>query len=217
MPQDGASKDKVFRVSYETALQEAGFPVIVIPNQGAGAAKMRIEAARRLFPVMWFNEETTAGGREALGWYHEKRRADGYGLGPEHDWSSHDGDAFGLMAIAHSMHQPMHPGQFSARGSTHGQHDWLLERRADRATASWSEADMVPLLEWRKQAARDIQRADLGKECRREAKKREKAATILINFLNGDVPSPLPRDYWPVELGWQLKVAGIQLGRSGAA
>lgn len=106
LPHDGATKDKVFRVSYETSLQDAGFPVIVIPNQGAGAAKMRIEATRRAFPSMWFNEETTQAGREALGWYHEKRREDGYGLGPEHDWASHDADAFGLMSVAHSQHRP---------------------------------------------------------------------------------------------------------------
>jgi hypothetical protein len=50
-------------------------PVIVRPlrsNTGAGAAMMRVEAARR-----------------------------GIGLGPEHDWSSHAADAFGYMAIAY--------------------------------------------------------------------------------------------------------------------
>jgi len=31
----------------------------VIPNQGAGAVAMRIEAVRRLFPRCWFNEKTT--------------------------------------------------------------------------------------------------------------------------------------------------------------
>lgn len=99
LPHDGATHDKVHSVSFESALEQAGFSVTVIPNQGAGAARKRIEAARRLFPQMHFDEKTEAG-REALAWYHEKmdekRRI---GLGPEHDWSSHGADAFGLGAI----------------------------------------------------------------------------------------------------------------------
>lgn len=102
LPHDGAQNDKVYNVSYESALREAGFSVKVIPNQGAGAAKMRIEVARRLFPRIWFNKATTEPGRDALGWYHEKRDEDrGIGLGPNHDWSSHGADAFGLMCFAY--------------------------------------------------------------------------------------------------------------------
>jgi phage terminase large subunit len=90
-------------VSFESAFRAAGFNVEVIPNQGRGAAKARIEAARRLFPAVWFNAETTEAGRDALGWYHEKRSDDWreVGLGPEHDFSSHGSDAFGLMAVAY--------------------------------------------------------------------------------------------------------------------
>lgn len=100
LPHDGNTNDKVFNVSYRSALTEAGFDVRVIPNMGAGAANNRIEAVRRLFPSIRFNEATTEGGRDALGWYHEKKDdARGIGLGPEHDWSSHGADAFGLMAI----------------------------------------------------------------------------------------------------------------------
>lgn len=102
LPHDGATNDRVFDVSYESALREAGFEVTVIPNQGAGAASLRIEAARRLFPTIWFNEKTTEAGREALGAYHEKRDDERQiGLGPNHDWASHDADAFGLACIAY--------------------------------------------------------------------------------------------------------------------
>lgn len=103
LPHDGATHDRVHSVSYESALREAGFETKVIPNQGRGAAKMRIEAARRLFPSIWFNEETTQSGRDALGWYHEKKSEDDrdIGLGPNHDWSSHAADAFGLMCVAY--------------------------------------------------------------------------------------------------------------------
>ena len=100
LPHDGASNDKVHQVSYESALRAAGFEVKVIPNMGAGAAMQRIEAARRLFPSIWFNAEKTEPGRDALGWYHEKRDEDrNIGLGPKHDWASHGADAFGLMCV----------------------------------------------------------------------------------------------------------------------
>jgi phage terminase large subunit len=102
LPHDGSTNDKVYDVSYESALREAGFEVTVVPNQGKGAAAMRIEAARRLFPSIWFNEETTHAGIDALGWYHEKKDdARNIGLGPEHDWSSHGADAFGLMCVVY--------------------------------------------------------------------------------------------------------------------
>jgi phage terminase large subunit len=100
LPHDGATNDKVYKVSYESALREAGFEVKVIPNMGAGAAMQRIETARRLFPSIWFNADKTEPGRDALGWYHEKRdETRNIGFGPEHDWSSHGADAFGLMCV----------------------------------------------------------------------------------------------------------------------
>lgn len=100
LPHDGATNDKVYAVSYESSLRQAGFDVRVVPNMGAGAANARIEAVRRVFPNIHFNAATTEGGRDALGWYHEKRdEARGIGLGPNHDWASHAADAFGLMAV----------------------------------------------------------------------------------------------------------------------
>ena len=61
---------------------------------------IRVNAVRRLLPSMWFNKDTTEGGRDALAAYHEKRDEErNIGLGPNHDWSSHGADAFGLMAL----------------------------------------------------------------------------------------------------------------------
>ena len=101
LPHDGAAHEKVTTTTYEGALKEAGFQVIVIPNQGTGAALRRVEAARRLFPQMYFDKEYCEAGIEAIGWYHEKRDEErGIGLGPDHDWSSHGADAFGLIAVA---------------------------------------------------------------------------------------------------------------------
>lgn len=100
LPHDGVNSNAITGKRYEDHVREAGFDVEIVVNQGKGAAAMRIEAARRVFPVIWFNAGTTEAGRDALGYYHEKKdEARGIGLGPEHDWSSHPADAFGLMAI----------------------------------------------------------------------------------------------------------------------
>jgi phage terminase large subunit len=118
LPHDGSTQDKVFDVSYESALKAAGYKVTVIPNQGKGAAAARIEAARRLFPSMWFNETATQAGRDALGWYHEKKdEIRGIGLGPEHDWASHGADAFGLMCVAHEVPQEQKPLKYPFLGN----------------------------------------------------------------------------------------------------
>ena len=100
LPHDGAQHDKVYQVTYESALIQAGFGVYIVENQGAGAANMRIESARRVFPQVWFNVDKCVGGLEALAWYHEKlddKRA--IGLGPCHDWASHGADSFGMMCL----------------------------------------------------------------------------------------------------------------------
>lgn len=100
LPHDGVQQDKVYATSYQTALQSAGYTVEVVKNQGAGAAKARIEALRRMFPSCWFNYETTQPGLDALGWYHERMDdTRQIGLGPEHDWASHGADAAGMVAI----------------------------------------------------------------------------------------------------------------------
>jgi len=88
--------------SYEDQARDAGFDVQVIRNQGASAAMLRIDAGRRLFPRIWFDEAKTEAGRDALGAYHERKDDKrNVGLGPEHDWSSHGADAFGLMCVAY--------------------------------------------------------------------------------------------------------------------
>lgn len=104
LPHDGATQDKVYSVSYESALRDAGYVVNIIPNQGKGAAAARIEVSRRLFPQVWFDEETTQAGRDALGWYHERKdEARGIGLGPEHDWASHGADSYGAGMVAYEI------------------------------------------------------------------------------------------------------------------
>lgn len=102
LPHDGARRDSVSAIRFEDHLKDAGFRTKTIANQGQGAARLRIEAMRRLFPRMWFDQAKTEAGREALGAYHERRNDDReVGLGPEHDWASHGADAAGLLAIAY--------------------------------------------------------------------------------------------------------------------
>lgn len=109
LPHDGVNENNITGKRYEDHVREAGFEVEVIKNQGKGAAMMRVEAARRLFGRVWFDEEKTEGGREALGYYHEKKdEKRSVGLGPSHDWSSHGADAFGLMCVAYE--EPEAPG-----------------------------------------------------------------------------------------------------------
>lgn len=102
LPHDGKTNDRVHNVSYESAFTSAGYKVTVIPNQGPGAAMTRVEQARKLFPVIWIDQRKCQAGIDALGWYHEKWDiVRDIGLGPDHDWSSHSADAFGLMCVAY--------------------------------------------------------------------------------------------------------------------
>jgi phage terminase large subunit len=103
LPHDGVNENSVTGKRYEDHLREAGFTVEPpVKNQGRGAAMMRIEALRRLGPQIWWNEATTEAGRDAIGFYHERKDdIRNVGLGPEHDWSSHAADALGLMAICY--------------------------------------------------------------------------------------------------------------------
>ncbi len=107
LPHDGVNANNVTGKRYVDHLRDAGFKCLdPIPNQGRGAAMMRVEAVRRLFPRIWFDAAKTESGRDALGYYHERKdEARGVGLGPDHDWSSNCADAFGLMAICYEEPQ----------------------------------------------------------------------------------------------------------------
>lgn len=108
LPHDGVNHEKIYKVTYESALREAGFEVRTIPNQGAGAALLRVEATRRQFGRIWFNEATTASGRAALRAYREKWHEErDVGMGPLHDWASNSADAFGLMAVDYEAPKKM--------------------------------------------------------------------------------------------------------------
>jgi len=102
LPHDGRNISGAATMSWQTALYDAGFHTVEVHrNLGAGAALKRVEAARRIMSRCLFNAEACKAGLDALRAYHEKRDAiRNIGLGPEHDWSSHGADAFGLLAVA---------------------------------------------------------------------------------------------------------------------
>lgn len=104
LPHDGSHANAVTGTRYADHVRAADFEVRVIPNQGRGAAMRRIEAARRLLPSCRFDAAKCAFGLEALGAYHERQdEKRGLGLGPEHDWSSHGADAFGMACLTFEM------------------------------------------------------------------------------------------------------------------
>lgn len=100
LPHDGRTHDRVYDVTVESELINAGFSVDIVPNQGSGAAMKRVEASRKWFNRMFFDEHKTSGGIKALEWYQEKRdERRNIGLGVNHDWSSHAADAFGMVSV----------------------------------------------------------------------------------------------------------------------
>jgi len=124
LPQDGVNENNIIGKKYADHWRDAGFSVEPpVKNQGKGAAMMRIEAVRRLGPKMWWNEATTEAGRDAVGFYHEKKDdVRNVGLGPEHDWSSHAADALGLMAICYE--EPGRNGDFN-RAIRYREQGWV--------------------------------------------------------------------------------------------
>ena len=120
LPHDGLTESGPNPGSFESAFKDAGFSATTLRGEGSGnsgAKTVRIEAVRRLLPAMWFNEDTTTGGRDALIAYHEKRdEKRGVGLGPLHDWASHGADAFGLLAVHYEEPRKAKKISYSFRG-----------------------------------------------------------------------------------------------------
>ena len=94
-----------------------------VPDVLLSGHHARIEAWRRLGPQLWWNEATTEPGRDAIGFYHERKdETRNIGLGPEHDWSSHAADALGLMAICYQ--EPGRAGNFN-RAIRYREQGWV--------------------------------------------------------------------------------------------
>jgi len=101
VPHDAAQThaDNPTGIDFESQLRQAGFRTRKV-HSPPGIVMQRIATARRYLPRMWFNRVTTQPLRDALIAYSERRHEKtDEGLGPLHNWASHFGDAFGLMAM----------------------------------------------------------------------------------------------------------------------
>ena len=99
LPHDG-NKGDAHSATWMNHWEDAGFDVECIPNQGTGAALDRVTSTRPLFHLMDFDEPRTESGVEAISFYHEKIDEEReIGLGPDHDWSSHAADSFGMIGV----------------------------------------------------------------------------------------------------------------------
>jgi hypothetical protein len=147
----------VFATSYESAIREAQFDVPVIPNQGAGGALPALKPLGVTSPRIFFNPDTTEDGRDALGWYHEKKSNDDrkIGLGPNHDWISHAADGFGLMCIHYDQPDGTPPQRQRYRPRIKQIHS-LEERLANDTERLLEQAKVLPLGPGRSEIVRRI-------------------------------------------------------------
>ena len=122
LPHDGDTQDRVLMFPTAPRLRGGVFcRGDTEPGQGRGNEPDRGSA--QAVPRMRFDESRTEAGRKALGWYHEKRdEKRNIGLGPNHDWASHSGDAFGAGCIAYEepQVQPAEPAQHYQAGGWMG-------------------------------------------------------------------------------------------------
>lgn len=84
-----------------------------------------ISAVRMMLPRMWFDAEKCAKGLDSLKQYREKideKRM--VSLGPLHDWTSHDADAFRYLCVAHRDEQAPNARKPNQR-THHGNAGWM--------------------------------------------------------------------------------------------
>ena len=98
LPHDVAVRELGTGKSRKEMLEDAGLAITVAPRLNVHDG---IQAARRLIPRCWFDEEKTKQGLDALKNYRrvfdEKRNV--FHDRPLHDWTSHASDAFRYLAI----------------------------------------------------------------------------------------------------------------------
>jgi phage terminase large subunit len=116
LPHDAAAKLMAAEKSIEQQARDLGRNVRVIPQ---ASVVVGINAARTLFPRLWFDAEKCADGLTALRHYQFKVDP---GTGqrskePLHNWASHGADALRMMAMAITEPQGERERRRSSRGS----------------------------------------------------------------------------------------------------
>jgi hypothetical protein len=99
LPHDANNELLASQRTVAQQLRDAGFKVLTVPKTSIDT---RIEAARLMFPLIYFDEQKCSDGIEALTNYRYAvdEETKQFSNEPLHDWASHAADAFGYMAIA---------------------------------------------------------------------------------------------------------------------
>lgn len=106
LPHDANNELLASQRTVAQQLRDANFKVKTVPKTSIDT---RIEAARLIFPMIWFDEEKCAEGLDALTNYRYAvdEETKHFSDEPLHDWASHAADAFGYMAVA--LREPKPP------------------------------------------------------------------------------------------------------------
>jgi hypothetical protein len=105
LPHDANNELLASQRTVAQQLRDAGFKTRTVPKTSIDT---RIEAARLIFPLVYFDEQNCAIGLEALTNYRYRVDDDTkhFSNEPLHDWASHAADAFGYMAVALKEQKP---------------------------------------------------------------------------------------------------------------
>jgi phage terminase large subunit len=105
LPHDANNELLASQRTVAQQLRDAGFKTRTVPKTSIDT---RIEAARLIFPLVYFDEQKCATGLEALTNYRYRVDDDTkhFSNEPLHDWASHAADAFGYMAVALKEQKP---------------------------------------------------------------------------------------------------------------
>lgn len=124
LPHDANNHTLGARRTIKEQTLDAGYRARIVPKLSIADG---INAARAIFPMCWFDEETTQRGRQCLGQYHYEIADDGTPSKlPEHDWSSHGSDGFRYMGVALRDEAPKPKMQPRVRpAAPKGRHGWL--------------------------------------------------------------------------------------------
>jgi len=106
LPHDANNELLASKRTVAQQLRDAGFKVRTVPKTSIDT---RIEAARTIFPMIYFDQEKCSIGLDALNnyRYNVDEETKQFSNEPLHDWASHAADAFGYMAVA--LREPKAP------------------------------------------------------------------------------------------------------------
>lgn len=109
LPHDANNELLASQRTVAQQLRDSGFKVRTVPKTSIDT---RIEAARLMFPLIYFDEQKCAVGIEALNnyKYDVDEETKQFSDQPLHDWASHAADAFGYMAVALKESKPEKKG-----------------------------------------------------------------------------------------------------------